>query len=331
MKAIFNTDRGAAADTLVLKTIDAPKPATGEVLVAMKASGVNPSDSKLRIGAQGPMVAEQVLIHNDGAGVIEAVGEGVSTDRIGQRVWLYEINRANKGLGQGVNGTAAEYASVPAGLAAELPEPASFEEGACLGVPAMTAHRAVTCGGSVDGKTVLITGGAGAVGHSAIQIAKGLGATVITTVSSDEKAAIAKDAGADVIINYRTEDLQARILESAPDGLDHVADVDLAAHVDMYPAILKMNGTVGSYATASNLTPTIPFYPLAFRNIRIQPVFVYSMSDEAKAAAVADINDMLAKGQLKPRISKKFALEDVVASHELIESGSLVGNAVLTV
>lgn len=332
MKAAFNIARGTASETLVIRDIDPPAPAPGEVLVAMRASGVNPSDSELRSGAQGPMVADRVLVHNDGAGIIERVGEGVDPARIGQRVWLYGINRSPDGLGQGRNGTAAEFATVPADQAIALPERASFAQGACIGVPAMTAHRAVMCAERpLDGATVLVTGGAGSVGHSAIQIAKAAGARVIATVSTADKAAIARDAGADVTINYRSEDLQARVIEEAPDGVDHVADVDLAAHVAMYPAILSMNGTVGSYATATNLTPALPFYPLAFRNIRIQPIFVYSMSAAAKARAIADITALLSAGKLAPRIDRHFALDDIVAAHEAIESGTLIGNAVLTI
>lgn len=330
MKAIYNTARGSAADTLVLRHTEAPSLRAGEVLVAVKTSGVNPSDFKLRSGAQGPMVADAVLVHNDGSGVIKAVGEGVDPARVGQRVWMYNVNRSDDGLGQGVNGTSAEQIAVPAGLAVVLPEPATFEQGACLGVPAMTAHRAVMCAGPVAGKTVLVTGGAGSVGHSAIEIAKALGARVITTVSSDAKAEIATSAGADVVVNYRTEDLQARLKQEAPDGIDHVAEVDLAAHVDLYPSILSLNASVGAYASAKSVTPTVPFYPLAFRNIRIQPIFVYSMSEVAKSDAIRDITRLLENGELNPRVDRIFGMDQVIAAHEAVESGTLVGNAVLT-
>ncbi|TNJ41225.1 NADPH:quinone reductase [Phaeobacter sp. B1627] len=331
MKAIFNTARGTAPETLIVKDVPTPAPAAGEVLVAMRASGVNPSDVKLRSGAQGPMIADEVLIHNDGAGVIEAVGEGVGPARIGQRVWLYNVNRSVDGLGQGPLGTAAEYAVVPAHLAIELPEPARFEAGACLGVPAMTAHRALMWAGPVAGATILITGGAGAVGHSAIQIAKAKGARVIATVSSEAKAAVARDAGADDVLNYKTAPVADQILDLVGrGGIDHVVDVDIAAHMESYPQILKMNGSVGAYASASNLTPALPFYPLAFRNIQLQPVFVYSMSDAAKAEAIADITALLTSGQLAPRIDAQFTMDDVVAAHEAVEGGGLIGNAILT-
>ncbi len=331
MKAIVNTSRGTARETLALKEMERPTPGAGEVLVAMRASGVNPSDVKLRSGAQGPMIAEEVLVHNDGAGVIEAVGDGVGPARVGQRVWLYNVNRSADGLGQGPLGTAAEFAIVPAHLAIELPEPASFEAGACMGVPAMTAHRALMCAGPVAGKTVLVTGGAGAVGHAAIQIAKAKGARVITTVSSDTKAAIAREAEADEVLNYKTAPLLDQLLDLVGNGgIHHVVDVDIAAHMEIYPQILCLNGAVGAYASATNLTPALPFYPLAFRNIHVQPVFVYSMSDQAKAEAIADINALLAAGQLQPRIDRRFALEDIAAAHEAVEAGALLGNAILT-
>lgn len=331
MKAIVNTARGSAADTLHLSEIGRPEPGPGQVRVRVIASGLNPSDVKVRAGAQGPMVADQVVIHNDGAGVIDAVGAGVDPARIGQRVWLFEVNRAKGGLVQGAVGTAAEYVCAPEGLAVQLPETTSFAAGACLGVPAMTAHRAVTCGGDVAGKTVLVTGGAGAVGHSAIQIAKAMGARVIATVSGEAKAQIAAEAGADAIVNYRAEDLVACLKALAPDGIDHVADVDFAAHVALYPEFLKVGATVGAYATATNLTPEVPFYPLAFRNIAVQPFVVYSMSAQAKAAAIADIVQMLERGQLTPRIGQTFAMAQTVQAHEALEASGVVGNIVIQI
>lgn len=332
MKAIYCIARGAADEVLKVLDAETPEPGPGQVRVRMHSSGVNPSDVKLRSGVQGPMVAEQVVIHNDGAGVIDAVGEGVNQARIGERVWLYNVNRSPDGLSQGVSGTAAEYACVPADLTAHLPDEASFEAGACLGVPAMTAHRAVTWAGDVAGKTLLVTGGAGAVGHSAIQIAKAKGARVIATVSSDAKAEIARDAGADLVVNYKSEDLESRFSEEAGrNAIDHVVEVDLASHVDIYPKILAFDSTVGAYASSSDMTPQIPFYPLAFRNICLQPVFVYSMSSAAKAQAIADINDMLTKGTLAPRIDRTFALGDAASAHEAVESGKLMGNAILTI
>lgn len=332
MRAIFCTARGPAAEVLALQEATPSNPGPGEVLVALKASGVNPSDVKLRSGAQGPMVAEAVVVHNDGAGVIEAVGEGVDPARVGQRVWLYNVNRNADGRGQGVIGTAAEQVCVPEAQAPMLPEPASFPQGACLGVPAMTAHRAVTWAGSVSGKTVLVTGGAGAVGHSAIQIAKAKGARVIATVSGEAKAKIAAAAGADEVINYRSEDLAERLEALAgADGVNHVVEVDLAAHIALYPRVLALNATVGAYASSSDVAPAFPFYPLAFKNIAVQPVFVYSMSLKAREDSIRDIGTLLAAGALTPLVARRFELADAAAAHEAVESGALMGNAVLTI
>lgn len=333
MEAIINTARGPAADTLALIEAPKPEPGHGEVLVALKTSGVNPSDVKLRSGAQGPMVSERVIVHNDGSGIIEGVGEGVSDARIGQRVWLYNVNRSADGLGQGERGTAAEYVCVADALAPELPAEATFELGATLGVPAMTAHRALAWAGPVSDKTVLVTGGAGAVGHAAIQIARAQGAArIVATVSSDVKAEAAKAAGATDVINYRMGDLETQLLDLVgPSGVDHAVDVDLAAHLPLYPKLLKIGGTVGSYASASDLTPALPFYPMAFRNAAIMPAFVYSMPDAAKQAAIEDINALLRSGNYQAHIAQVAPLSGAAAAHEAVEGGDLVGNMVLSV
>lgn len=332
IKAIVATARGAAKDVLRVDSVEAPLPEAGEVCVHIKAVGVNPSDVKLRAGAQGPMIADVVPVHNDASGVIAAVGDGVDPNRVGQNVWLYQVNRSEDGMGQGLRGTAAEMVCVPNGLAVTMPENMRFEEAACLGVPAMTAHRALFWAGDVSGKTVLVTGGAGSVGELAVQMAHDAGATVITTVSGDAKAGIANRAGADHVINYRDEDVEARLLEIAgPNGIDHVVDVDFAAHIALTPRVLARNGTIGAYASGSDLTPTIPYGPVMFNNTGIQLVFVYAMPDQAKVDAIAHITDMLERDALHPTVAAEFALEDIAEAHLAVEAGTLVGNAVLTV
>ena len=331
MKAIINTARGSAAQTLALVERDQPEPAVGQVLVRIYASGVNPSDAKVRTGAQGPMPAGEVIPHNDGAGVIEAIGAGVSERRIGERVWLYNVNRTPDGQGQGLVGTAAEYVAVDADLAAPLPHGVSFEEGACLGVPAMTAHRAVFADGDVAGQTLLVTGGAGAVGLMAVQMAAAAGARVITTISNAQKAAIVADAGAETIINYRKENLLERLLsEVGENAIDRIIDVDFAAHAAMTPRILKRGGVIATYASGSDMTPAIPFVPLMFNNTVLEMVFVYGMPALAKKQAVEDINSYLRKGALRPLIAATFPLADTVKAHEAVEAGNLTGNVVLT-
>ena len=201
MKAVWYEQIGAADDVLTHGNIDDPEVSDGEVLVRIRASGVNPSDVKTRGGARGELQFPRIIPHSDGAGKIEAVGNGVDKNRIGERVWLW-----NGAFGRAF-GTCAEYISLPANQAVEMPENTPFEAGACMGIPASTAYHGVFSGGSVKNKTVLVTGGAGAVGHYAIQLAKWDGAQVITTVSGPEKGLAAEEAGADLVVNYKTDDV----------------------------------------------------------------------------------------------------------------------------
>jgi NADPH2:quinone reductase len=326
------TTRGAARDVLIVGDLPMPEPGAGEVLVRVHTSGVNPSDVKTRAGYLGPLTVPQTIPQNDGAGVIEAVGEGVPSSRVGQRVWLYNVNRVPDGVGQGANGTGAQYSALVARHAVPLPDGVTFEQGACLGVPAMTAHRALFIDGPIKGKTVLITGGAGAVGSMAIQIAKASGAKVITTVSGDEKAAVAKEDGADTIINYKTEDLVEAILAATGgEKLDHIVDVDFAAHINLTTEILKPGGTIAAYASMSNPEPSLTYYPLMFNNTNIRLVSVYGMAQAAKDEAAQAITALLEKGALKGRVAATYPLEEIVAAHEHVETATQLGNVILTV
>lgn len=326
------TTRGAAGDVLSVGDLPMPEPGAGEVLVRVHTSGVNPSDVKTRAGNLGPLTVPQTIPQSDGAGVIEAVGEGVESSRVGERVWLYNVNRTPDGMGQGANGTGAQYAAVDARHAVLLPDGIAFEQGACLGVPAMTAHRALFIDGPVSGKTVLVTGGAGAVGSMAIQMAKASGARVITTVSGDEKAAVAKEDGADTVINYKTEDLVEAILAATGgEKLDHIVDVDFAAHINLTTDILKSGGTIAAYASMSNPEPALTYYPLMFNNTNMRLVYVYGMSQEAKDDAARAINEFLASGALKGRVAAKYPLEEIVAAHEHVESATQLGNVIVTI
>lgn len=330
MRTIINNARGAAADTLVLVDRDAREPQDNEIRVRISASGVNPSDIKVRLGAQGPMVADEIIPHNDGAGIVESTGSKVKRFSIGDRVWLFNVNRSPDGITQGVNGTAADLVNVPENLAAELPSELGFVEGACLGVPAMTAHRAVFSGGPIENKKLFISGGAGSVGLLAVQMAAASGAHVITTVSNDEKAQHARQAGAKHVINYREEKVKEVLIDSyGKNSIDRFVDVDFAAHVDMSIEVLKRNGHIAAYASASDLTPAIPYYPLMFNNTNIQLVFVYGMPDEAKNLAIKDINDFAEKGILRPLVGQKFSLENVAEAHDVVEAGGFLGNVVV--
>src|SRR3989442_10703752 len=235
-----------------------PEPGPGEVRVRIVASGLNPTDVKARAGSR-PMGFPRVIPHQDGAGVIDRVGPGVPASRVGERVWLYIVQW------QRPFGTAAEYACVPARRAITLPAATSFAEGACLGIPAVTAHRCLFADGPIAGQTVLVTGGAGAVGHYAVQLAKWAGARVIATVSSTEKAASAAAAGADHTVNYRTGEAAKEILAlTGGAGGDRIVDVDFGGNLGVSLETIKGNGAIATYASMGGREPRVPFYaPMA--------------------------------------------------------------------
>jgi NADPH2:quinone reductase len=257
MKAAYYEQVGAAKTVLSIAQLDPPQVTPGQVRVKVFASGINPSDVKQRSGWGGlKMRFPRVIPHNDGAGVIDAVGEGVSPDRVGERVWVYEATLENG------SGTAAESVVVPSENAIVLPETITFAEGACLGVPAMTAHYCVLKDGTVTGQTVFVSGGAGAVGNYAIQFAKWSNAAVITTVSSDEKAEIAKSVGADYVINYKTENVAQRVKEITGKGVDRIIEVDFGTNLETNLKIIKRNGIIATYASDAQPMPSVPTYDL---------------------------------------------------------------------
>lgn len=326
MKAAWYEQLGKAHDVLTIGEMPLPDVGPGQVRVKVMASGINPSDVKQRSGWGGlKLRAPRVIPHNDGAGVIEAVGAGVSRDRVGERVWIYEATLAN------ATGTAAEFATIPSENAVPLPDSTTFVEGACLGVPAMTAHHCLFKDGPITGQVILVTGGAGAVGNYAIQLAKWGGATVITTVSSSEKAEVARSAGADAVLNYKTEDVIARIKEFTHGaGVDRVVEVDFAANFATNLSAVKRNGTIATYATDSNTEPTVPIYALIYKNLTVHYVLVYAMSRQAHADAARDITACLQAGSLKHQIGQQFPLDQIADAHAVLESGRAIGNLVLT-
>ncbi|MBM3486311.1 MAG: NADPH:quinone reductase [Alphaproteobacteria bacterium] len=332
MRAVYYERRGAAREVLVVGERAKPKAARGEVLVRVAVSGVNPSDVKTRAGQTVPMTAPLVIPHCDGAGTIEAVGDGVPAERVGERVWLYNVNRTPDGHGQSAIGTAAEFVAVDAQFAVRLPGNVGFAEGAGLGVPALTAHRACFCAGPLAGKTVLVTGGAGAVGFYAVQMARLDGARVIATVSNEEKATIARDGGADVVIDYRREDVARRIMdETRGGGVDHVVDVDVAANAPIIQAVLRPEGVVAPYATGAKPAITFENTVMMRKGAQIRWVYVYTMPWAAQAAAAEDVNRWLKAGRLRHRIAAHFPLERIVAAHELVESGRQIGKVVVDI
>ncbi len=327
MRAAWYEQTGTAQDVLLLGEMEIPEVGLGEVRVRVHVSGVNLSDVKRRSGWRGlTMQFPRVIPHNDGAGVIDAVGVGVSRSRLGERVWIYEA-QLNRPFG-----TAAEYVVVPSELAVFLPDNTEEAEGACFGVPAMTAHYCVFNDGSVAGRTVLVSGGAGAVGNYAIQFAKWGGATVISTVSSPEKAEVASAAGADYALDYKKEDVVTRIQEiTNGKGVDRVVEVAFGSNLTTNLAVLKPNGAIATYASDSQHEPQMPFYEISNKNITVHYVLVYAMSKDAHQAAAADITTCLKAGVLRHLIAQRFPLSEIAAAHDVVDSGRAIGNIVVEI
>lgn len=325
MRAAWYERYGPAREVFYVGEMPNPEPGPGEVLVRVHASGVNPSDWKSRTGSRGPqMPFPRVIPHSDGAGVIEAVGAGVDASRVGERVWLFE------GQWQRPFGTAGEYIALPSAHAPTLPESVTFPEGACIGIPAMTAHRCLFASGPVNGMTVLVTGGAGAVGHCAIQLAKWGGAMVITTVSSDEKAGHALRAGADHTVNYRTEDVGERVLElTGGEGVERIVEVDFGGNLAASKRALRLNGAIGCYASTGDREPAVEYQVLSRKNATVHFVLVYSEPESAKRQAVDDIATAIAGGALTHPIAAVMPLDDIAAAHEMQESNTAIGNIVI--
>ncbi|MGH8640835.1 MAG: NADPH:quinone reductase, partial [Burkholderiales bacterium] len=280
-----------------------PVPGKGEVRVRLHASAVNPSDVKARGGSR-PVIPPRVVPNSDGAGEIDRVGAGVSKSRLRQRVWVYN------GQWQRPFGTSAQYIALPAAQAIPLPRKVSFAQGACLGIPVMTAHRCLFADGPIDGMTVLVTGGAGVVGHYAVQLARWAGARVIATVSSPEKAEHARKGGAHATINYRTEDVAARLAElTRGQGIDRVVDVELGVNLATYEKALRPAAMIATYAAAAVQDSVLPSR-LRQRNVTVRMVFVYTMPDAAKRQAIADIARWIARGKPKYAIAARFALAE---------------------
>jgi NADPH2:quinone reductase len=257
--------------------------------------------------------------------VVDEVGAGVDSGWIGRRVWLYNGQRGGRLLG-----TAAEYIAIDVDLVSELPDNTSFVEGACLGIPCMTAHRAVTLGGDIRDRTVLVTGGAGAVGHYALQWAKRFGAHVITTVSSADKAAHASRAGADLIINYRSEDVAARVREhTAGRGVHHIVDVDFGGNLAVSLQMLAPNGSIAYYASRGNLTPVIPAADLMRRNVSIHGILLNAVPHAARKRAQSDIVQGLREGGLLHTVSAVYPLARTADAHAAVEYAPKNGTVVV--
>ena len=302
-----------------------PDPGPGEVLVRLRASGVNPSDVKRRSGAHpgATMQFPRVTPHSDGAGVIEAVGEGIDPARIGQRVWIWN------GQWQRAQGTAAELIALPADQAVTLPETTSFAEGACIGIPALTAWFALFADGPVTGKTVLVTGGAGAVGRYACQMAKLAGARAITTVSSPEKAA---HSTAQDWVNYRETDVTKAVMDLTDgSGVDRIVEVDFGANQEASLALLKPGGVIAAYASAARMQPSLEFYRFMFKNVTLRMLIVYLLDPVTRRQGEAQLTEWLAAGALSHAVVPGGPLAKTAAAHALVESGDKLGTVVVDV
>jgi NADPH2:quinone reductase len=318
MRAAWYSRFGAAAEVLETGEMETPVAGEGEVLVKVAVSGVNPVDVKRRQGGRGEMEASRVVPHFDGAGVIEAVGEGVDSERVGERVWVYEAQWGSP------LGSSAECVAVPSERAVFLPDEADFADGACLGIPAITAHRSVFADGPVEGETLLVTGGAGAVGRYAVQFAHLEGARVLTTVSSEIKGELAAAAGADVVIDYKRDDVVARVMEATDGaGVDRVVEVELGGNLATSLAVLKVNGVIASYASEGVSEPTLPFYPFLYKSVVLRHVLVFQVPEDGKADAVTDITEWLAGGQISHHIGERFGLDEIAAAHQAVEGGAV--------
>jgi NADPH2:quinone reductase len=325
MRAAFYENLGPARDVLQVGEMPDPIPQPGEVRVKIATSGVNPSDVKMRMGTgSAANQYARTIPHSDGAGTIDAVGAGVPTTRIGERVWLWNA-RWNRAFG-----TAAQFVTLPAEQAVALPAGTDFGAGACFGIPALTAWQAVETDGGVGANDwVLVNGGAGAVGHYAVQMAALKGARVITTVSSSAKAAHAKAAGAEVIIDRKQEDVAARIKDvTAGKGVARAVEVDFSGNIAWLPGVMADYGLIAIYGSSEREAP-VQFGPSILGNIGYRFFIVYNQPKEFRQRAIAGLTGLLASNKLKHSIAATFPLDDIAAAHEAVERGTAMGNVVI--
>lgn len=322
MHAITYSAFGPASDVLKLQEVTTPEPGKGEVRVRLVYSGVNPSDVKARAGTRPGVTKppfDLIVPHSDGAGVIETVGAGVATDRVGTRVWIWN------GQWQRPFGTAATHICLPSDQAVPLPDDVSFETGAILGIPGLTAAHAVFGGGDIAGKSVLIQGGAGTVGLLAVQLAKSGGAHVIATARGDGILA-AKDAGADVVLDYTQTNLPQAILR-ANSGVpvDRIVEVEFGVNVATDAEVIAPNGTIAAYGSAKDMAPTLPFGPLLFKAVTVDIVLIYLLPPSERQAAIARLHAALSEGALACPVAEIHPLADTAKAHEAVEAGNRAG------
>lgn len=327
MKAFQFNRFGSAAEVLQRVALDVPEPGWGEVLVRLHATGVNPSDVKKRAGAFPDLLdAGAVIPHSDGAGEVVAVGPGVPPERVGDRVFVYQAQYARQ------HGTAAEYVAIDSTRAPTLPDNTSFEVGACIGIPILTAHRCVFADGPVTNQWVLVTGGAGRVGHYAIQWASQAGARVIATASNDLDASACRQAGAAAVVNHREVDWWQQVLDATGDQkIDRVVEVEFGANLPELLQCVRTGATIATYSSTVVPEPTLPFRTMMFMDLTVRMVIVYAMPEEAKVEAVAATQQKLAEDALQHRVTERLPFDEMARAHELIEQGRVRGCVVVSI
>lgn len=322
MKAAWYEKQGPAREVLMVGEMPDPVPAAGEVRIRISTSGINPGDIKKRQDAFGyGMAYPRVIPHSDGAGRVDQLGAGVSPEWMGSLVWCYGAQSYRP------FGTAAEFTVLSADQIAPLPQRVSMEQGACLGIPGITAHRAVHVGGAVSGRTVMVQGAAGSVGLCAVALARHAGARVIGTVRSASDQPTALNAGAHEVV-LSDKDLVTRVRALAPEGVDHIVEVAFAANIEADVELLKPDGSIASYAT-DNAAPKIPFWQMVFKNVRVFFLGSDDFPKEAKSQAARDLNGALEAGWSGFQIGERIPLADIARAHELVEHPARPGRVVV--
>src|SRR6267154_5828802 len=325
MKAVWYERTGAAPDVLTFGDMPMPMAGPGEVRVRLQASGVNPADVGRRAGSYRAMEFPRVIPNSDGAGIVDQLGAGVTRLNVGQRIWLFNGQRNGRAFG-----TAAEYIALAEHLVTPLPDNVSFAAGATLGIPGMTAWCGLFGDGPITGQTVLVTGGAGAVGHYAVQLAKWGGARVIATVSSSFKAEQARSGGADLVVNYKNEDVVAKVMAfTGQRGVDRVVDVDFGGNIATTLKLMAMNSTIAVYATNGDRTPVVPMRELMERCITLRTLVLFALPPALLAAAQLDISKWLAAGKRIHNVAAQFALSETAQAHLAVERGDKLGTVIV--
>lgn len=318
---------GNASDVLQVGEFATPVAGPGEVLVRLHTSGVNPSDVKKRAGSSPDLLdGGPVIPNSDGAGIIEAVGDGVPENRVGERVWIYQAQFARR------FGTAAEYVAIDSSRAPRLPDNTDFSAGACLGIPVMTAHRCVFADGNVEGQKILVTGGAGRVGHYAVQWASQAGATVIATASNASDTSACTDAGARMVVDHRDDNYAAAILDATGGApVDRIVEVEFGGNLQASLEVLRTGGVIATYSSMQEPQPQLPFFRMMYQDLTLRFVIVYAMPESAKQFAVADIERALTAESLQHRIAQEFPLDEIAQSNELVEQSGTRGAVILRI